>query len=206
MNCFYFATAMASFRDFDLLIKYKGKEGRVYNVDPDRYCYFDLLEDVYASVLSNLPSNESFATKLVCDVPGSDIERLIENDLDVLDMFYMQGRSSRTIIISVDVSYCTPILSLEGNEEGLDLGVGGIDDGEGRQHYERVDLEDDVVDGEGRQHYERVDLEDDVVNGENRGNEERQDLDENDYVYGFSDEEKDWNFEKENEYRKWKWI
>ena len=61
---------MASFPTFDIVIHHKGKEGRVYNVNPDKYCYFDALEDVYTSVLSDLPSSEAAAISLCCDIPG----------------------------------------------------------------------------------------------------------------------------------------
>ncbi|KAL7215210.1 hypothetical protein ACSBR1_027386 [Camellia fascicularis] len=81
---------MAAFPSFDLVIQYKGKVGRVYNVDPDMYCHVDLLKDVHELVLSNKGLIEALAIHLYCDIPSTDKRRMLENDLSVLDMFYMQ--------------------------------------------------------------------------------------------------------------------
>ena len=48
---------MGKFRSFDINMKYQGRVGKVCDVDPDRYNFYELLEDVFASVLSHLPSN-----------------------------------------------------------------------------------------------------------------------------------------------------
>ncbi|KAL7194171.1 hypothetical protein ACSBR1_034560 [Camellia fascicularis] len=93
---------MAAFPSFDLVIHYKGKVGRVYNVDPNMYCHVDLLKDVHDSVFSNIGLIEAIAIHLYCDILGTDKRRMLENDLDVLDMFYMQS-VSRTINLYVDV-------------------------------------------------------------------------------------------------------
>ncbi|KAL7213864.1 hypothetical protein ACSBR1_026321 [Camellia fascicularis] len=81
---------MATFPSFDLVIQYKGKVGRVYNVDPDMYCHVDLLKDIHESVLSNIGLNEALVIHSYYDIPSTDKKRMLENDLDVLDMFYMQ--------------------------------------------------------------------------------------------------------------------
>ena len=47
---------MAASRTFDIILKYEGRESRVYDVDPDRYNFYELLEDVFTSVLSHIPS------------------------------------------------------------------------------------------------------------------------------------------------------
>ncbi|KAL7184762.1 hypothetical protein ACSBR2_026828 [Camellia fascicularis] len=86
---------MAVFPSFDLVIQYKGKVGRVYNVDPDMYCHVDLLKDVHESVLSNKGLIEALAIHLYCDIPSTDKRRMLENDLGVLDMFYMQSVSRK---------------------------------------------------------------------------------------------------------------
>ncbi|KAL7177397.1 hypothetical protein ACSBR2_030704 [Camellia fascicularis] len=105
-------SAMAAFPSFDLVIHYKGKVGRVYNVDPDMYCHVDLLKDVHDSVLSNIGLIKALAIHLYCDIPGTDKRRMLENDLDVLDMFYMQS-VSRIINLYVDVVYS---IGCEGEE------------------------------------------------------------------------------------------
>ncbi|THF94526.1 hypothetical protein TEA_016458 [Camellia sinensis var. sinensis] len=83
---------MAAFPSFDLVIQYKGKVGRVYNVVPDMYCHVDLLKDIHESVVSNICLNEALAIHLYCDILGTDKRKMLENDLDVLDMFYMQSK------------------------------------------------------------------------------------------------------------------
>ncbi|KAL7254013.1 hypothetical protein ACSBR1_008380 [Camellia fascicularis] len=94
---------MATFPSFDLVIHYKGKVGRVYNVDPDMYCHVDLLKDIHDSVLSNIGLIEALAIHLYYDIPSTDKRRMLENDLDVLDMFYMQRVSSTINLIDQSV-------------------------------------------------------------------------------------------------------
>ncbi|GMP39858.1 hypothetical protein CsSME_00010539 [Camellia sinensis var. sinensis] len=103
---------MAASSSFDLVIHYKGKVGRVYNVDPDMYCHVDLLKDVRDSVHSNIGLIEAIAIHLYYDIPGTDKRRMLENDLNVLDMIYMQS-VSRTINLYVDIVHS---IGFEGEE------------------------------------------------------------------------------------------
>lgn len=80
---------MAAFSYFDLIINYKGKVGRIYDVDPNMYFYIDVLKDVIETILSHIYYSEAIAITLHCDMSGTKNRRLIENDLDVLDMFYV---------------------------------------------------------------------------------------------------------------------
>ena len=80
---------MATFSYFDLITNYKGKVGRVYDMYPNMYCYIDALNDVIATVLSHISCSEAIAITLHCDMPDTENKRLIENELDVLDMFYV---------------------------------------------------------------------------------------------------------------------
>ncbi|GMP74284.1 hypothetical protein CsSME_00031744 [Camellia sinensis var. sinensis] len=148
---------MAAFPYFDLMINYKGKVGRVYDVDPNMYCYIDALKDVTATVLSHISCSKAIAITLHCDMPGTGIRRLIENDLDVLDMFYVQGRS-KTINLYVDIAYSI-----------------GMSDG-----GQKNDVENE--NGGGRNH--GVDVDEEYHE---------------DNVYGFSDEDRDWNATAEDE-------
>ncbi|KAL7219521.1 hypothetical protein ACSBR2_012557 [Camellia fascicularis] len=66
------------------------------------YCQIDLLKDVHDSVLSNIGLIEALAIHLYYDIPCTDKRRTLENDLDVLDMFYMQS-VSRTINLYVEI-------------------------------------------------------------------------------------------------------
>ncbi|THG01482.1 hypothetical protein TEA_010312 [Camellia sinensis var. sinensis] len=148
---------MAAFLYFDLIINYKDKVGRIYDVDPNMYCYIDALKDVTETVLSHIDCSEAIAITLHYDMPGTENKRLIENDLDVLDMFYVQCRS-KTINLYVDIAYC---IGKEDGEGRNDVGDNNGGDGNGGVHGVHT-IE---VDEEYRE----------------------------DNVYGFSDEDRDWN-------------
>ena len=172
---------MASFPLFDVIFHYKGRRSKVCNVDPDRYSYFELLEDVYTSVLSQLPSNEAVAIRLYCDVPGSDKRRIVDNDLDVLGMFYIQGRS-RTVNLFVELEFGVSVLSIEGNEArdgtGNKAGDGTGDRGEMEEEVVE-EMEEDVV--------EEMEAElNDVVEEMEAELNEEVDYSVEDIVYGFS--------------------
>ncbi|KAL7220344.1 hypothetical protein ACSBR2_013260 [Camellia fascicularis] len=150
---------MDVFPYFDLIINYKGKVGKVYDVDPNMYCYIDALKDVTATVISRIACSEAIAITLHCDMPGTKNRRLIENDLDVLDMFYLQGRS-KTIYLYVDIVY-----SLEMEDGGDRNDVGDRNSGGDGVHTMDVDEE----------YHE-------------------------DNVYGFSDDDRDWNATVDDEH------
>ncbi|KAL7195140.1 hypothetical protein ACSBR1_035373 [Camellia fascicularis] len=128
---------MAAFSSFDLVIQYKGKVGKVYNVDLDMYCHVDLLKDVYKSILSNTDLNGAFAIHLYC---GTNKRIMLENNLDVLDMFYMQS-VSKIINLYVDVANLFGFEDEEVNDDGKDaveIGHSG-EDGNGNGNVERDD-------------------------------------------------------------------
>ncbi|GMP60410.1 hypothetical protein CsSME_00023287 [Camellia sinensis var. sinensis] len=151
---------MAAFSYFDLIINYKGKAGRVYDVDPNMYSYIDALKDVTATVLSHIACSEAMTITLHFYMPGTENKRLIENDLDVLDMFYMQGKS-KTINLFVDIAYTL-----------------GMEDGGNRNDVRDRNSEGDEV--------LNVDVEKEYHE---------------DNVYGFSDEDRDWNANVDNEHK-----
>ncbi|GMP72393.1 hypothetical protein CsSME_00030453 [Camellia sinensis var. sinensis] len=95
---------MVAFPYFDLIINYKGKVGKVYDMDPNMYCYINAFKDVTETVISHIGCSGAIAITLHCDMPSTEHRRLIENDLDMLDMFYVQGRN-KTINLYVDISY-----------------------------------------------------------------------------------------------------
>ncbi|KAH7833122.1 hypothetical protein Vadar_003287 [Vaccinium darrowii] len=84
---------MAPFRMFDIVLHCGDKVVDVRNVDPDKYSYLDLLDDVSDTVLSYLPASKGVAIKLFCDIPSSSERREVQNDKDVYDMFYLGGGS-----------------------------------------------------------------------------------------------------------------
>ena len=117
---------MAASRTFDIILKYEGRESRVYDVDPDRYNFYELLEDVFTSVLSHIPSTQSISATIQCDVPGSTVLRTIADDIDVLDMFYMPGRSREiNVIVGMDMGPDVVLLEqLGGDDTGVSLSGG----------------------------------------------------------------------------------
>ncbi|GMP48835.1 hypothetical protein CsSME_00016052 [Camellia sinensis var. sinensis] len=123
---------MAAFPSFDLVIHYKGEVCRVYNMDPDMYCHVDQLKDVHDSVLSNIGLIEALAIHLYCDIPGANKRKMLENDLDVLDMFYIQS-VSRTINLYVDVVHS---IGCEGGEANA-------------RDEDAVEIDQSVHDGDG---------------------------------------------------------
>ncbi|GMP81667.1 hypothetical protein CsSME_00036300 [Camellia sinensis var. sinensis] len=127
---------MVAFPYFDLIINYKGKVGRVYDVDPNMYCYIDALQDVIAIVLAHIGCSEAIAITLHCDMLGTEYMRLIENDLDVLDMFYVQGRS-KTINLYVDIVYSI------GMEDGGDKNDVGDGNGGGGDGVHTIDVDEE---------------------------------------------------------------
>ncbi|XP_028098382.1 uncharacterized protein LOC114298077 [Camellia sinensis] len=130
---------MVAFPYFDLIINYKGKMRRVYDVDSNMYCYIDALKDVIATVLSYISCSEAVAITLHCDMPGTDTRRLIENDFDVLDMFYVQGKS-KTINLYVDIEY-----SIGMSDGGHKSDVGNKNGGGGNHGVDVVDVEQDYI-------------------------------------------------------------
>ncbi|KAL7169746.1 hypothetical protein ACSBR2_034726 [Camellia fascicularis] len=126
---------MAAFSSFDLVIQYKGKVGKVYNVDLDMYCHVNLLKDVYESILSNTDLNGAFAIHLYC---GTNKRIMLENNLDVLDMFYMQS-VSKIINLYVDVAHLFGFEDEEVNDDGKDAVEIGHSGEDGDGNVERDD-------------------------------------------------------------------
>ncbi|KAF7140647.1 hypothetical protein RHSIM_Rhsim06G0119600 [Rhododendron simsii] len=56
---------------FDLIINHKGKVARLPNIDPDKYCYFDLVADLSEKLLSHYPRGLGLAISIFCELPGT---------------------------------------------------------------------------------------------------------------------------------------
>ncbi|KAL7219191.1 hypothetical protein ACSBR2_012297 [Camellia fascicularis] len=162
---------MAAFLSFDLVIHYKGKVGRVYNIDPDMYCHVNLLKDVHESVLSNIGLIEALAIHLYCDIPGTDKRRMLENDINVLDRSYMQN-VSKTINLYVDVVHSIGFENGEVNDSWEDAveidhsvedSDGNVDEDDEYQMHDFVSFSNEDKDWN-----ENVDLENesDSISGE----------------------------------------
>ncbi|KAA8524854.1 hypothetical protein F0562_011277 [Nyssa sinensis] len=72
---------------YDLVVHYSETVNVIRNVDPNRYGYQDLIEDIGQVPLSNLSSRVGLAPIMLCDVPGSKDKMPIESDKDILRMF-----------------------------------------------------------------------------------------------------------------------
>ncbi|KAL7246991.1 hypothetical protein ACSBR2_001992 [Camellia fascicularis] len=104
------------------------------------YCYIDALKDVTTTVLSYFGCSEAIAITLHCDMPGTEHRRLIENNLDVLDMFYVQGMS-KTINLYVDISHS---IRMEDGGDRNKIGDGNGGDGNnGGDGVHTVDVDEE---------------------------------------------------------------
>lgn len=161
---------MAPNQYFHLVLHHQDNVVEVRNVDPDRYSYLDLLDDVSDSVLSYIPGSRGLDINLTCDIPGSSERRPVVTDKDVFDMFYVEGRLE---IVNLFVNV---VPSTEMNAEFNKI-------------LEVLEVSDDVV--------ERVEREDGVVEDKEI---EYGDEDVEDDFYGFSDEDRDWNEHEDDFY------
>ncbi|KAA8524684.1 hypothetical protein F0562_011107 [Nyssa sinensis] len=73
----------------------------IRNVDPDRYSYLNLTEDIGQVSLSHLSSRVGLALTILCDVPRSNDKLLVESDEDILRMFEIHN--SRKIKLYVNI-------------------------------------------------------------------------------------------------------
>lgn len=62
---------MASAMYFDINDHFSGELSRIKNINPDRYSYIDLPDDVTQKALSHLPSDRGVVITLYCNVPGT---------------------------------------------------------------------------------------------------------------------------------------
>ncbi|KAA8537000.1 hypothetical protein F0562_029478 [Nyssa sinensis] len=66
----------------------------ISNVDPDKYSYIKLLQDVGELSLSHVSAVIGFAINLHCDIPGSNDRMTVSSDLDVLKMFEIHNNEA----------------------------------------------------------------------------------------------------------------
>ncbi|KAA8541876.1 hypothetical protein F0562_023028 [Nyssa sinensis] len=78
----------------------------IANVDPDKYSYIELLQDVGDLSLSHVSAVIGFAINLHCDIPGSNDRMIVSSDLDVLKMFEIHN--SREINLYVTTTNAVP--------------------------------------------------------------------------------------------------
>ncbi|KAA8531001.1 hypothetical protein F0562_005709 [Nyssa sinensis] len=108
-----------------------GKCGRVFkcaisNVDPDKYSYIELLQDVGELSLSHVSAVIGFAINLHCDIRGSNDRMIVSSDLDVLKMFEIHNGRKINIYVTtmsavpchtVDVSETVTVSSQSSEDE-----------------------------------------------------------------------------------------
>ncbi|KAG5561539.1 hypothetical protein RHGRI_004547 [Rhododendron griersonianum] len=132
---------------FDINVHFKGKISRIKNVEPNRYSYIDLLDDVAEKSLSTVPCGNGYTITLKSVIPGSNETMVVGCDLDVLDMFRLNSKTSQ-IELFVELS------DVDGGlEVGIDEGVG----------YQIIDLEKNdgcqIIDVEKNDGYQIIDVE-----------------------------------------------
>ncbi|KAG5533093.1 hypothetical protein RHGRI_027354 [Rhododendron griersonianum] len=121
---------------FDIAVYFRGYVSRIKNVNPGRYTYVDLLDDVAEKSLSTIPCGNGCTITLRSKIPESNETMVVSCDLDVLDMFRFNSRTCQ-IELTVDVG-----------EDGGTLEVGGqeVVRNDVRAH-DVIDLSDNVVEG-----------------------------------------------------------
>ncbi|KAH7865072.1 hypothetical protein Vadar_001871 [Vaccinium darrowii] len=119
---------------FDLIIHHKGKVGRIHNVDPEMYSYFDMLADVNESVMSAYPSGLGLAFSVFCELAGSGYRVHLDSDKAILDLFSIDGLSSTlNLFVEVETPNSSQVVNpnqLEVNGDQDDVG----DKNEGDDH------------------------------------------------------------------------
>ncbi|KAF7146599.1 hypothetical protein RHSIM_Rhsim04G0200600 [Rhododendron simsii] len=134
---------------FDFIINHKGKVARLSNIDPEKYCYFDLFADVSEKLLSRYPTGLGLAISIFCELPGTRYRIDLNSDKSLIDMFHLDGVPS-TLNLFVEMESSNPCQV---------------------EHPSEVDGED-------------VEVVDATQNG---------------HVYGYNDEDDDWNLDREGE-------
>ncbi|KAI8527005.1 hypothetical protein RHMOL_Rhmol12G0043000 [Rhododendron molle] len=78
---------MGSALYLDINVHFDGKVSRIKNIEPHKYGYMDLLDDVSSRSFNHLPSDRGFTIKMYGYKPGSNERMDVSSDLDVIEMF-----------------------------------------------------------------------------------------------------------------------
>ncbi|KAH7856900.1 hypothetical protein Vadar_006704 [Vaccinium darrowii] len=125
---------------FDFILNHKGKVVTLCDIDPERYCYFDLMSHVSEGVLADYPAGLGLSISMFCELRGSGYRVELDSDKALIDLFSMDGIPS-TLNIYVDVDTPTPCQVINPNE------VDGDDVVEVDGNQDRECVEDDPVYG-----------------------------------------------------------
>ncbi|KAH7853804.1 hypothetical protein Vadar_006774 [Vaccinium darrowii] len=125
---------------FDFILNHKGKVVTLCDIDPERYCYFDLMSHVSEGVLADYPAGLGLSISMFCELRGNGYRVELDSDKALIDLFSMDGIPS-TLNIYVDVDTPTPCQVINPNE------VDGDDVVEVDGNQDRECVEDDPVYG-----------------------------------------------------------
>ena len=71
-------------------------------MDPDKYCYFDFMEDVCKAIFSDPNTQVGLSVVIYCDIPDLNEKMLVGGDIDMLRMFTLNV-NKRNINLYVEV-------------------------------------------------------------------------------------------------------
>ncbi|CAK9140743.1 unnamed protein product [Ilex paraguariensis] len=94
----------------DLTVHYLADEFVVKNIDPDVYCYFDMLNDVCEIALKDVPSNVNTSISLSCGIHGSMQKMHVNEDADVVKMFQLNNKSTVIHVYIDGVQFIPPLI------------------------------------------------------------------------------------------------
>lgn len=78
---------MGSALYFDINVHFCGKVERIISIQPERYSYLDLLNDVSTRSFTHLPTHTGAVITMHFNKPGSNERMDVGSDLDVIEMF-----------------------------------------------------------------------------------------------------------------------
>ena len=78
----------------DFVVHYNGRRIRIPNIDPDRYFYIELLNDICEKALHELPRNLNYLLHMRCGIPRSAATMDVNTDKAVMEMFKVHENES----------------------------------------------------------------------------------------------------------------
>ncbi|XP_058747011.1 uncharacterized protein LOC131620001 [Vicia villosa] len=105
------------------LLLHFGEESSIplLNIDPDRYSYFDLVDDISGLAINGGLNSTGLSFSISFCHPTSNSKILIENDSDILDMFKLYNTCSCIHVYAISLVNNDPfnIIISESNEESI---------------------------------------------------------------------------------------
>ncbi|PIN06085.1 hypothetical protein CDL12_21364 [Handroanthus impetiginosus] len=166
---------------YKIKICYLEHEKLIDNIDPNRYSYFDLIDDVCDHALNGIPGIEKQHLQFSCRIPGSDDWMAVDGDDTMLNMFDMYEPKDM-IELRVEVM-CQPEI-----KEGDDNDFQNSDDSNGEggkgNNSESTENENDIDflnsdDGNGESENANADSESENANADSEKSEDEGDHESN---------------------------